>query len=474
MTNSYLLDVIKAFQPEEREEMARLLSASQFNRAGNAKELLQLYQIILHAAPEFSESLLQKHEVYFQIFAEPTMVQGKLEKLMAELNKLLRSYALVKKYLSENNEVQQQIDWASWLRERGLQERSRQVVTKLKAQKGENEPESLEKYREALLISEEIYSWEGTYNQLKGDLGIPNLIFNLELYYLNYKSELTNRYLIQQKGPQLPDLGWVNKEDGFWQAKSVLLRISTEINSIMGKNLPTFEEFQHLMLLLQNDGTALSSETLAQFYAYLRNTCTLLIDAGNLEFIPLLHAIHKENLEQKYFFINGEMSPNAYINLVQVATRARQTEWAKKFTEDYKGLITGGDEDQFFYRLNMAQCKFAEGKFDDALSCIPDAPSASYYHHLARRLELKIYYELDSDLILYKIDAFRKALERTASKNIAPTRKTMNINFVHFLLQLSQSPKKDKKRSALLIERINNKKLVAERSWLLEKARELG
>jgi len=474
MTNSYLLEVIKALQPEEREEMARLLDAPPINRTGNAKELLKLYQIILDAAPEFSESLLQKQEVYFQIFSEPSMVQGKLEKLMAELNKLLRSYALAKKYLSENNELQQQIDWASWLRERGLQERSRQAVTKLKAQKEKNEPESLEKYRESLLISEEIYLWEGTHNQLRGDLGIPNLIFDLELYYLNYKSELTNRYLIQQKGPQLPDLGWVNKEDDFWQAKSVLLRISTKINSIMGKSLPTFGEFQQLMHLLQSDGTALSSETLAQFYAYLRNTCTLLIDAGNLEFIPLLHEIHKDNLERQYFFINGEMSPNAYINLVQVATRARQTEWAKKFTEDYKKLIIGGDEDRFFYRLNMAQCLFAEGKFDESLSCIPDAPSASYYHHLARRLELKIYYELDSDLLPYKIDAFRKALERTATKKIVVTHKTMYVNFVHFLHQLSQSPKKDKKRSALLIARINSKTLVAERSWLLEKARELA
>ncbi|MBK6995036.1 MAG: hypothetical protein IPH31_08930 [Lewinellaceae bacterium] len=206
----------------------------------------------------------------------------------------------------------------------------------------------------------------------------------------------------------------------------------------------------------------------------MRNTCTLLIDAGNLEFIPLLHAIHKDNLKRQYFLINGEISANAYLNLVQVATRARQTEWAKKFTEDYKGLITGGDEDQFFYRLNMAQCLFAEGKFEEASNHIPDAPSSSYYHHIARRLELKIYYELDSDLLPYKMEAFRKFIERTASKNIANNLKTLHINFIHFLLQLSQSPRKDKKRSALLIERINNKKLVAERSWLLEKARELG
>jgi hypothetical protein len=474
MTNSYLLEVIKALHPEEREEIALLLSAPQFNRSGNAKELIQLYQIILDSAPSFSENLLQKHDVYFKIFSEQAIVQGKLEKLMTELNKLLRSFALAKKYLSENNDLQQQIDWSNWLKERGIGERSRQVIEKLKTQKEKDASESLEKYREIFLISEANHLWESNYNQFRGDLYIPNLIYDLELYYRNYRTELINRYLNQQKGPQLPDLVWINKEDSFWQAKSVLLRIATGINTIMGKSQPTVEEFQHFMHFLQNDGSTLSFQTLAQFYAYLRNTCTLLIDGGNLEFIPLLHEIHKDNLEKQYFFINGEMSPHAYINLVQVATRARQTGWAKKFTEDYKGLIIGSDENQFFYRLNMAQCLFAESNFDDALSHIPDTPSASYYHHIARRLELKIYYELGSELLSYKIEAFRKFSERTASKLIATNLKTLDINFIHFLHQLSQSPKKDKKRSALLIERINNKKLVAERTWLLEKAKELG
>ncbi len=474
MTNSYLLEVIKALQPEEREEMALLLSAPQLNISGNAKELVRLFQIILDTAPEFSEHLLHKYEVYFQIFSEPSMVQGKLEKLMAELNKLLRSYALAKKYFLENNQLQQHIDWSIWLRARGLGERSRQVIAKLQAQKNKDASESLLKYRANFLASEEKHEWESTHNQLKGDLGIPNLIYDLELYYQNYRTELINRYLNQQKGPQLPDLVWRNKEDDFWQAESVLLRISTGINTIMGKSQPSVEEFQHLMHILQNDGAALSFETLAQFYAYLRNTCTLLIDGGNMELIPVLHAIHKDNLERQYFFINGEMSANAYINLVQIATRARQSEWAKKFTEDYKGLIIGGDEDQFFYSLNLAQCLFAEGKFEEALNHIPDAPSASHYHHIARRLELKIYYELDSDLLPYKMEAFRKFIERTASKNIAPNLKTLHVNFIHFLHQLSQSPRKDKKRSALLIARINSKPLVAERTWLLEKARELA
>ncbi len=474
MTNSYLLEIIKALQPEEREEIAALLSVPQLNRSGNAKEIERLYHVILGAAPEFPAHMLHKNEVYVRVFSEPTPVPGKLEKLMAELNKFLRNYALTRQFLAETNEVHQQIDWVRWLRSRGLVERAHHVITKLKVQKEKPEPESLERYRDALLISEEKYQMETLRNQFKGDLSIPDLINDLELYYHNYKMDLVNHFKNQQKSAQLADLLWANMGADFWEAKSVLLQISSGINKIISKSLPSVKEFQVFMELLQYHEATLSFQTLAECYSYLRNTCTLLINGGNMEFIPVLHEIHKDNLQRGYFLLNGEISPNVYLNLVQIATRANEREWARKFTEAYKTVILGGDENQFFYRLNLAQCLFAEGNFDEASKYIPELPSASHYHNMARRLELKVYYELDSELLPYKIDAFRKFVERTASKTMAPDQKSMLINFVNLLLQLMQSPKKDKERSALLIERINSKKLVAERAWLLEKARELG
>lgn len=474
MTNTYLLEVIKAMQPEEQQGMVLYLASPLFNRGGNAPELIKLYQIILEAAPEFPTNLIQKDMVYGRMFPSQGVVQGKLEKLMADLNKLLRNYLLTSRYFSENKEDEQQINWAAWLRERGLAERSRQVVTKLKSQKERVEKESMKRYHTNLVIAEEEHEWENTHNQLKGDLLIPNLIYHLELYYHNYRTELANRYLLQQKGPHLPDLHWTEGGIAFWEQESILLQISSRINQIFSKNIPTADEFQTLMQLLQSYQKALSFQTLAHFYAYLRNACTLLINNGNLEFIPILHEIQKDNLIRGYFFVHGEMTPAAYLSLVQIAIRAKAIDWAIGFTEDYKGVIIGGDEDQFFYRLNKAQCAFARKDFDGVLQNLPDTSSSSYYHKLVRRLELKTYYELRSDLLLYKLDAFRKFVERTAPKTIAANLREMDINFLNILLQLSQSPMKDKARSARLVARIEGKKLIADRAWLLEKARELG
>jgi hypothetical protein len=113
-------------------------------------------------------------------------------------------------------------------------------------------------------------------------------------------------------------------------------------------------------------------------------------------------------------------------------------------------------------------------RFEEAIDHLPDASSSTYYHHMVRRLELKIYYELRSDLLLYKIDAFRKYIERTLHKTISANLWAMDLNFLNILIQLNQSPLKNKARSARLIARIESKKALADRPWLLEKARELG
>ena len=93
---------------------------------------------------------------------------------------------------------------------------------------------------------------------------------------------------------------------------------------------------------------------------------------------------------------------------------------------------------------------------------------------LARLLEIKIYYELESDLLHYKIFAFRKYIERTAPKSLSAKLRKMNLHFLNLLLQICQSPAHDKKRSERLVARIMEKPLVSERAWLLEKARALG
>ncbi|MFN0216391.1 MAG: hypothetical protein ACKVT2_19200 [Saprospiraceae bacterium] len=454
--------------------MKLFLASSLFNRGKNSSEILRLFEVILETAPDFSATLLTKERVYEKVFLENVMVPARLEKLISDLNQHLRSFALLQQYFSARNEEQQQVDWAKWLRTNGLTESASKTLAKLKSKKGQEKTESLELFHNNLLIAEEEHELECVQNLLKGDVQISNLIYHLDLYYYNYRIELKNRYLLQQKGAHLPDLAIAEVGLNFYQKDSILLQISEKIHELFKKDSPSVPELQEMIELLHKHENEISFQTLSQMHAYLRSACTMLINAGNLGLISILHEIQKDNLPRGYFFINGEISPQVYVNMVQVATRVKEYEWAKEFTEEFRERIIGGDQGEFFYHFNMAHCLFSEGKFEEALDHIPEAPSSSHYHHMLRRLELKLYYELHADLLLYKMDAFRKYIDRTATKTISANLRTMDLNFLNILMQLSQSPLKDKDRSERIIKRIESKKLLADRAWLLEKAQELG
>ncbi len=105
---------------------------------------------------------------------------------------------------------------------------------------------------------------------------------------------------------------------------------------------------------------------------------------------------------------------------------------------------------------------------------IPDTSSYTIYLLNIRRLELKLLYETSSELLPYKIDAFKMFLSRASNKFLARSLREYQNNFVNLLQQLTHSIPGDKVRAERLIRRITSRKSVSERDWLLEKARQLA
>jgi len=470
MRNTFLLEIIMAFEEEDQAEFKLFLESRVFQKEASTQEIRVLYETILLAAPDFSDEKLDKIVVFQSVFPGRAFLAGKLDKLMTDLKKLLRLYALIKGYISKENEAEQNIAWASWLRKKNLEERFRLAVNKLKSRKAE---ESVEEFAIRIKIAEEECKWESSHNYFFSDLGIPQLIYQLDLYYLAFKTDLSNRLLLQQKVANLATFEARRNEQKDYETKSSLLIMLEKINQILQKETPSVADIKEFAGLLEQKKENAATDVVGQYFTTLRNLCTLLIDSGKMEYVPILHQIHRNSMAEGNLLHFGKIEANSYLNVVQIAARAKEVAWAKQFIEGYKALIHGGDQDAFFYRYSMACCLFAEGRFSESLDLVPDEASSNYYHLMTRRLELKAYYELNSELFTYKLDAFRKFIERTAPKSIAANLRTMNLNFIHVLNQLIQSPPKDKDRAAKILRRIKEKTLICDRSWLMEKANAL-
>ena len=92
---------------------------------------------------------------------------------------------------------------------------------------------------------------------------------------------------------------------------------------------------------------------------------------------------------------------------------------------------------------------------------------------MGKRLELKSFYEIRSDLLPYKLDAFKMFLSRTSQKLLAESQRIIHVDFANLLTQIHTSLPGDQKRSEKLVARIQEKKQAAEWRWLLEKAKAL-
>jgi len=479
MTNTFAIDVIQTFSQEEYVAFRDFLASPYFNNNQYAESINPFFEIIYETVQKGSIEILEKEEIYTKLFPDKPFIESKIDKLMSETKRLLERFILTQKYFAASNQSQQLLDLAAEMRLRGIEKRYFQVLEKANNYSNGLQLTALDSLLHKYMAAKEEQDWLTIYNKSKSDLNIPQTIRSLENYYYAQKTWLINHLMLVVQGTIINDSG--HDQFSAWEVppesikSSPFMEICWDIHLLFKTKKIEIGNFKRLLEKIQQNEQNLDPESVADFYTYLRSLCVLLIDAGNIHLYPTLFQINKDNLSRGYFHSNGKIQPNAYLNITQIALNVKQIAWASAFVERHKDIIIGENETQDFYRMNKALCLFGEKKYEEALDLIPFGSTYSFFHLMARRLELKIYYELNSDLLDHKIDAFKMFISRAGRKVFSANLHELFTNFVNFVRQLSQSQGPQvKKRSQTLIKRINEKKMVAERLWLLEKARELG
>lgn len=480
MTSTFAIDVIQTLNPQEVEAFKLFLASPYFRKGYNAESVNTLFETLFKAIQDGQIGTIEKEDIHQVLFPEKPYIESKVDKLMSELKRLLERFLLTQRYLSDQNEDIQLLDLTKEMRLRGLEARYHQSIEKVKKHVDIERQDSLKSLFFRLRIAIEEQEWHSTYNRVRGDLNIPETLKSLDNYYFAYKTWMFNQIMFMKRATSLSgsekDIGenaWHVPDSAL--VTSAFLKICWEVNSLLKKHPPKIEDFQNLLLGIRSIEHKLSSESLSDFYAYLRNFCVILIDHGHTQIHAVLHEINQDNLERGYFYLQGKISPNACLSITQTALSVGDVAWASRFIEAHEYKIMDENETKDFYRMNKALCLFGEKKYEQALDIIPFGSSYSFYHLMARRLELKIYYELRSELLEHKIDAFKMFISRAGRKVFSPHLHELFSSFVNFVRQLNQSQgPQARERSLVLVKRISEKKAVAERLWLLEKARELG
>jgi len=479
---SRLVELLNILTPEEKAQMLPFMSAPMFNNSNFRAKVGPFIEICLNHPWDNPEIKLIKNHVFALLYPGQDFVDGKLEKIMVEAFKVARSFLLAQNYFRSDNEFQQTLDFSEMIRLRGLDARHQQFLIKIKKIQEDFPWDNATFLNQQFLLDHALHENECFHNQVKGDLNVPNTLQSLDRHYHLKRLELLNRLILQQKAAnlQISDAIKVLIEEiqvpARYLDESPSIRINHEIFILLQKENPEPSDVRSLFDLLQLHEKKLSSESLKEFYSYLRNLCTLISrkQSDNEEIRLTLFELYKDNLPRGYLHFEGKLHPSLYLAVTTVALRVNQFDWALDFVEKHKHEIIGETEDKEYYRFNKAYCLFGAGEFSECLDNIPATIPMVDHLIQSKRLELKALYELNSDLFPYKLDAFRMFLSRTSQKILSNENHQLNLEFLNFLTQLVSSIPGDKKRSEVLVGRIEEKKQVAEWLWLHLKAQALG
>lgn len=478
MFKSQLIELLGTIPADRYAGLRKFIDSPFHNDGATAAKRSQLIAIILGSAPDFQAAGLAKEQVYPLIYPGEPPVKGKLDKLMTEALKLVRSYIVVTESGILNNDVTEQIILAKYYREKNLQQRF-----KLSYEHTLNLLDALpvrdkDFFYKHYLIEYEYFELLNSYNERRDDLNLRNTIYYFDLFFILHKLELTVSLITQgqftaleleKELSSLDDIiGWMRRDE--FKETTLIRLYDFVIRTILEKDQISKADILAFRETIYSHVAALSPPLVRDFLALSRNFCIRRYNSGEEGYRRVIFDIFKEDLDAGWLYTNSGITPALVQSLSVCAIRNNELDWLRDFLEQHRYRIIHTDEPEKIYRHNMAHYYFEKKEYDAALDMLDASYEDFYYLLITKKLEIKIYYELQSDLLEYKIEAFKVFIFRQGNKVLSPLICDMNNAFVDMLRQmLHPSTYGNPARIQRLIDKIHQTKAIAEKEWLLEK-----
>ncbi|MEO1263450.1 MAG: hypothetical protein AAFZ15_31860 [Bacteroidota bacterium] len=222
-------------------------------------------------------------------------------------------------------------------------------------------------------------------------------------------------------------------------------------------------------LLSQNESLFENTE-LKALYTLLLNHCTRRINLYNdKESLSEYFEINKILLGNGLIFERGYLQPWRYSNLVHIALRLGQTEWARQFIQQYKDKLPEAHVENM-HCYNLALYHYHLGDYAEAqLELLRvDLGEDVLLNIGSRSLLIKIYYETgQSGLLFSYLEATRIYLHR--NKLIDPRMKKQMQKFVLFTTKVARLEPFEKEKLQKLLKELPPATGIMHREWIRER-----
>ncbi len=469
MIQSKLILLLKTFKKTEWRRFKEFLASPYFNKR---TDLIAFFIYITTTLPDLSDKKLTKTVVFKKLYPNQIYDDKQMRYLMNYTLKAAEQFLGQQKLeslsLKDNYILEELVD-------RKLEKHAKGYFEKIAKNQDNTQEKSISHYYAQYKLADTANKHFNNQVLRKDDPNLQLSSDNLDLFYLinkfKYSCEMLNRQRVFSTNYNLHFTNHIF--DFLKKDKSInepLIIIYSQIYDIQLKE-NAVKEFEKLKEFIQSYNKVISAIEKQHIYFYAINYCSQQIrnNVNRNYYATECLNLYLDGIEQEFLFVNQFLSPWTFKNVIRLGLNLKRYDWTEQFIQNYyKKLAPTFQEDAMHY--NLADLYYRKKNYKIAQSHLQLVEYSDVFYNLdAKEMLLKIYYENDEIESLFSlIAAFSIYLRR--NKKISTNVRDTYLNFATLLHQIVRTTKN---KIPLVIHKINQTKLVANRNWLLQICQEL-
>ena len=233
------------------------------------------------------------------------------------------------------------------------------------------------------------------------------------------------------------------------------------------------DNYYALKKIIQDHKYIFSSDALRDIYLLAVNFCIAKNNQGNTDFLIELFEMYRQALYAEVLYMDGELSPWSFKNIVLTGLRAGEDQWVEDFIRNYSSKLNP-DFRENAVKFNMARLHHYRKEYEQVIPLLNEVEFTDFSYSLgAKALLLATYYELgELDALHSFLDSFQVYLNRH-KKSLPENRRQNYLNLVKYVRRISNIMSGDLESIEKVETEINKQGKIADRNWLIEKIGEL-
>lgn len=470
MHNNKLITILNHFSKVDLNQFHKYIVSPYFNKS---KQLIHFYDIILKGINSPKAALLDKENVWKKLFKDQKYNDVRFRKLNSDLLKMIENFLAQKVF--DQDILQKKSNLIKAVGEKGI-EKLYSSVLRIADNSVEKHPyEDSEFYLNLYQIQKNYYelTQHGFRHGIRQNL--EEIDGYLDKFYLSEKLRYLCAVLSQkQRG--------VHKYN---------LNLSDEIIKIvkkLDKNIPSIaiyhqiylthieednlEHYFQLKRLLKQHGLKFHSVEGKNLYDSAINYCIRKSNQGHINFLEELFDVYEDYLIKGLIYVDGELDPFHFKNIVHVSLRLKKFDWTENFIHSNEDKLPEGSRNNAV-TFNLARLYYYKKDYSKVISLLQEVEYDDIVYNLsAKSLLLATYYENDEIEPLYSLfESFRTFLNRR--KDLTESKKRNYLNTIKFTKRLVKIIPGDTTAIEKLKSDIDKTKDISDLKWLKQKISEL-